>query len=84
MIHRKETCLVLLNYDALCQNPMPNLQALANFVGAELDETQLSDLTALIKPPKSLGRYKLHRCQELFTASQIEAVQSLGFEVSFD
>lgn len=70
---------LFLRYDDLCRDPEGELARLLLFAGVEPAD-DLSVLAADVTTPSSLGRWRTH-ADRPFTADQIEAVRSFGFDV---
>jgi len=69
-----------LDYEALCAEPRTVLPQLLEFAGVTVDDARLAKLAALPRSPRSIGRYRAQRWQEL-NADNIEAVRRLGFAI---
>lgn len=67
---------LMLRYDDLCRAPEPGIRDMADFVGA--DPAQAGELASLVRPPRSLGRYREHDTT-CFSRAELEAVGSFGF-----
>lgn len=72
---------LLLNYDALCDDPAPHVTQLLTFLGLEPAAADLDHLVRLPQRPKSVGRYQDHDLSVHDPAS-IQAVRDLGFGVN--
>lgn len=70
----------LVNYDQLCQNPVPAIREILNFLNWSIQPDQLTALASLAKVPKSIGRYR-QMDLSIFTRSDIKAVEKFGFTV---
>jgi hypothetical protein len=73
---------LMVSYDRLCADPLRALPPLLNFLGFEASPDRIAELSALIKPPESIGRFKCHPRQELDPAD-IEFVETMGFDVAW-
>jgi hypothetical protein len=69
-----------VRFDDVCRAPEPQLRRLLELAGMTVETDQLARLAAGVRPPKSLGRWRAHGTAA-FTAAQIEAVESFGFDV---
>ena len=69
----------LLNFDEFCQDPVTGLVKLGRFLETELSNEKVEKLVELVKPPKSIGRYKTHDINE-FDSDDIAFVKKLGFD----
>lgn len=70
----------VLDYDQLCREPQVQVNSLLNFLGLDIEATDR--LTALIDPPKSLGRHKNFPWEEIFSAEQLASVERLEKMIS--
>jgi hypothetical protein len=70
--------LYILNFDALCNNPAGQLQALNQFLELEVRPEVLSSLAGSIAPPAGSGRYRRSDCGQLDPAD-IQFVKQMGF-----
>ncbi len=70
----------LLNFDRLCRYPVPVLTELFAFLEQPLDATLLGKLSALVKPPASLGR---HQATDLtqFDSTDLDYLVQTGFSI---
>ena len=73
----------LLNYDLLCHEPTDVLATLLRFLRIDVAENQLQELSALVTPPTTIGRFKLHGLDSL-DPGDVEFVEALGFETSLE
>jgi hypothetical protein len=73
---------LMVSYDQLCADPLRELPPLLNFLGFEASPGRIADLSALIKPPESIGRFKCHPREELDPAD-IEFVETMGFDAEW-
>jgi len=71
---------LLLNYDALCEEPLKYAQMLLDFSGLLYREHDLELMATIPRTPKSKGRY-LSMGLDQFSSEQIAAVRELGFAV---
>jgi hypothetical protein len=69
-----------LNFDRLCQSPMPEFSALLDFLGHDVTTAVLQTLAGLVSPPASMGRYR-ERDLAVFATEDLAMVESLGFAV---
>jgi len=72
----KDHKLYILNYDSLVQSPVETLKQLYDFMGYHVSNKTIQNLTKLIKPPKSIGRFKMHSL-ELFDEKDLELINKL-------
>lgn len=70
-----------INYEKLMLNPEDEIDRMVNFVGASREPQILQEMSKLVKPPISVGRFRAHGL-EAFRSDQIEAVKALGFAVT--
>lgn len=71
---------LLLNYDQLCQNPVPAIQEMLNFLNWTIPPGQMTALASLAKVPKTAGRYR-QMDLSIFSELDIQAVKKFGFTV---
>ncbi|MCF6288476.1 MAG: sulfotransferase [Proteobacteria bacterium] len=71
---------LLLNYDEFCTNPTQGIKSLCDFLGINSSENIIQLLFAIIKQPKSIGRFKQY-ATDVFASKDIAYVKSLGFPV---
>ena len=69
----------LLNFDALCSDPTPILKRLLRFVQIYPPEHRIEQLTRLVTPPDTIGRFRLRELDNL-DRSDVDYVESLGFD----
>ncbi|MCY4045486.1 MAG: sulfotransferase [Cellvibrionales bacterium] len=60
-----------LDYDTLCLQPEKIIAELFRFIGKSADKTVINTLSLLVKPPKSMGRYK-NKPLDIFRSADIE------------
>ncbi len=70
----------LLDYDRLITTPMPVLHELFSFLNLPVTENHLNELSQLILPSTSAGRFKSHDLC-IFDPVDIDYVAALGFSV---
>jgi len=71
---------LLLNFDNLCLNPEKEIRILIDFL--ECTDTNIQNLSEVIKTPKTLGRYK-GKVLSIFSKEELEEVEKLGFSCEF-
>ena len=71
---------MLLRYEDLCREPERELRGLVSLAGLEVDGAVLSRLAGGVEAPGSVGRWRA-RGSGHFSAGQLAAVESLGFDV---
>jgi hypothetical protein len=71
---------VLMRYEALCREPQRELRRLLDVAGLHVDAGTLAHLASHVEAPDSIGRWRTHGT-ERFSAEQLAAVESLGFDV---
>ena len=71
---------VLVRYDDLCREPAREVRRVLELAGAEVAPQELARLAAVVRTPDSVGRWR-ERGTETFSAHQLAAVESFGFEV---
>jgi hypothetical protein len=72
---------LLMRYEELCLEPERELRRLFALAGLDVDETALALIAGGVGSPDSVGRWREHG-REHFSAEQLAAVESLGFDVS--
>lgn len=72
---------LLLNFDDFCGNPIQGLQKLENFINIKFKPKQKQHILGLIKPLKSVDRYKDYDLS-VFDAEDLDYVKELGFGTS--
>ncbi len=72
---------LLLNYDKLCFDPENSIKALADFLEINVSDSQIENLSNLIEPPRSIGRFK-HFGLDMFDLADVDFVKQLGFDTS--
>lgn len=77
------TRYMLLNYDAFCAAPRAGVRSLLRFLGAAVDAGVEAPLTASVRRPDSIGRFKRHGLDQ-FDADDIACVASFGFDTKVD
>jgi Sulfotransferase family len=70
----------LVRYDDLYREPERELRRVLELAGLTVDAERLARLAAGVRAPESAGRWRAHGA-DAFSAKQIEAVESFGFEV---
>ena len=71
----------LLNFDEFCQDPKNGLDKLSQFFEMNLDSTKVKHLISLVKPPKTIGRYKQQDIS-VFNTEDLAYVKHLGFDTT--
>jgi len=69
----------LLNFDDFCQSPHDGLENLSRFLGVEISKEKSKHIINLVKPLKSIGRFKQHDLS-LFDENDMSYVKHLGFD----
>jgi len=72
---------LVVNFDRLCAEPIAETQRLCDFLASFELKCAASEAAALIRTPRSQGRYRREPWPEIFSAEQIAAVRRLGLEV---
>ena len=72
---------LLLNYDLLFTNTQIELPKLLEFLDIPDSQSLVAELSAHIRPPTSIGRFRLHEPSD-FDAGDVAFVRSLGFETT--
>jgi hypothetical protein len=70
----------LMRYEDLCREPERELRRLFDLAGVDAEAAALAGIAAAVHAPDSVGRWREHGT-EPFSAEQLEAVRSFGFEV---
>jgi hypothetical protein len=78
--HRWRDRFFLFNFDQVCRNPATCIAELADFIGQAVSARQLETLCRMVKPPKSIERFKRHGLKNL-DPEDIAFVKSLGFNI---
>ena len=71
---------LVIRLEDLCRYPEASIKRMARFVGVDVDEDKLDQLSQLPILPGSSDRYRNHRLRA-FTAKDLEAVKSFGYEI---
>jgi hypothetical protein len=71
---------LLLYFDALCTNPLEGIDALIDFIGLDAGTVDREQLSRIVIPPASLGRYKTHNLR-IFDRADLDEVRKLGFRI---
>ena len=69
----------LLNYDQFCLDPTNSLKKLCGFLEVDISNSQISDLSQLIKVPNSIGRFKQFGL-DIFDPADVDFVRQFGFD----
>jgi hypothetical protein len=72
---------MLQRYEELCREPERELRRLFDLAGLDVDAEALARSAAAVDAPDSVDRWRAHGA-ERFSAEQLAAVESLGFDVS--
>lgn len=72
--------LYILNFDALCDSPVEQIDRLNGFLGIETTPNRLRMLASSISAPAGSGRYRRSDCREL-DPEDIAFVKRMGFAV---
>lgn len=71
---------LVVSYDELCREPEAQMSRLLEFIGVEADPETRARLASLPQAGETSGRYLREDCS-IFSRDDLEAVESLGFEV---
>lgn len=71
---------LFLRHDDLCRAPEAELRRLLGFAGVEHDDAHVVRLASRVQTPPSTARWRAHA--GTFTAAQVDAVASFGFQVA--
>ena len=71
---------LVIRLEDLCRYPEASIKRMARFVGVDVDEDKLNQLSRLPILPGSSGRYRNHRLRA-FPARDLAAVRSFGYEI---
>lgn len=74
---------LFLNYDRLCKEPAEGMQRLIEFLGLEAGEKSINSLSALVRVPSSINRYKQYGT-DVFDRDDLAYVRQLGFDTGAD
>jgi len=72
---------LLLNYDALCLDPLPHIRELLLFLCVPSQDASIERLIAIPQVPQSMGRHRSFKLGD-FGPDALERVQRLGFEMT--
>ena len=72
---------LLMRHDELCREPERELRRLFDLAGLEVDAGTLTRIASGVRTPDSAGRWRRHGT-ERFSAEQLAAVESFGFDVA--
>jgi hypothetical protein len=70
---------LFLNFDQLCQNPKRGVKEILEFLSMDVSNTQFNNLTCLVKPPASIGRFKQYGIN-MFDSDDVSFLKQLGFD----
>ena len=70
----------VINHSSLCENPVSEINSLANFLNLNLSDNQINRLSTIPNMPSSSGRF-LNEDLTKFDKDQILYVKSQGFRV---
>ncbi|UHD18944.1 sulfotransferase [Thiocapsa bogorovii] len=71
---------LMLNFDALCAEPLQSLVPMLRFIEVDPSLERIEALTPVIRPPASIGRFRTHD-SSLFDPEDVRFVANLGFPV---
>ncbi len=71
--------MLVVRFEQLCESPRAEVRRILEFLGAPAPQDQVDKLSALVKAPASLGRYRDFDWQNEFTPRQLERLQALGY-----
>jgi len=71
---------LVMRLEELCRCPEASIKTMASFVGVDVDEKTLRELSRLPAMPGSSGRYRNHSFR-VFPTEDLEAVKSFGYEI---
>ena len=74
---------LFLNYDNLCLDPIDGMKKIVEFLGLEVTDSRISNLSRLVTVPNSINRFKQYGLH-MFDDDDIAFVKQLGFETSPD
>ena len=74
---------LFLNYDKLCLDPENSIKGLTDFLGVKVSDLQIGNLSSLVQPPRSIGRFKQYGL-DMFNQADVAFVKQLGFDISLD
>jgi hypothetical protein len=70
---------LFLNFDQLCQDPNRGVKEILEFLSMDVSNTQFKNLTYLVKPPASIGRFKQYGIN-MFDSDDVSFLKQLGFD----
>lgn len=70
----------LLNYSDFCAFPLEQTALLLNYIGLNVNEKELNELSGIVSRPESSDRYKNYDLS-IFREDQLEFVRSMGFDI---
>lgn len=68
-----------VNFDELCQDPLPGVRKIADFLGVSQKDELMLEAARLPVMPKSAGRYKEHP-GKIFDPKDLSFLQGMGFK----
>jgi len=71
---------LFISYDRFCSDPGAGATELCNFLGLDDSGMLTSSILKLVRPPKSIGRFRNHDIA-LFDKEDVAYVRELGFDV---
>ncbi len=74
---------LFLNFDQLCLDTINGIKRLLEFLEVNVSESQIRDLSNLVRVPETVGRFKQHRLQ-IFDPEDVSFVRRLGFDTSLE
>jgi hypothetical protein len=72
---------LMLSYDEFCSKPNEGLEKISEFMDLDMSKLPKEKLISLIRPPKSIGRYKKFGL-DCFDPADVTFAKSLGFDTS--
>jgi hypothetical protein len=71
---------LLVRFEDLCASPEAELEKLVQFLGYEPEYERIKALSAAVREPESIMRYKQYSL-DIFDEQQLAAVEALGFRI---
>lgn len=73
--------ILFIRYEDLCKSPQKTIAIICDFIGCAVSTGELVDLSRLVSPPASIGRWR-DAGTSIFDQEDVDYVASLGFDVT--
>lgn len=70
---------LVIRFEDLCGEPAAEVDRLFDFLGLDLPAAARRAIADLVRPPKSIGRYRERDWSADFSAEQLQRVEALGY-----